>query len=287
MCTFRNSFAPCSAKFRYSTKRAGESRCPFHQSESHSCSTKITSVSFAAFHADVSRHNLIVQPRNRGTAPAILYSLLQLAEIGSARLGTFDAFRPPRRRRSGAYQYVDLAFAAVEEHPHLTVLVGIAPDEPETAYRLDRTGGGDGYGAVQDPSGASFLGKALSRSRARTHGDRLSLEYSHDGGSPADASWLVHPHHAGIVRLVFEDQAEPWNSLRGRDRRRVIQDLRPSDFSRRVLESAAPILSVLPVSNVGWSDLGEPHRVAKALARPRWSAKTGSRVIISREVEAL
>jgi hypothetical protein len=25
-------------------------------------------------------------------------------------------------------------------------------------------------------------------------------------------------------------------------------------------------LSVLPVSNVGWSDLGEPHRVAKALA---------------------
>jgi hypothetical protein len=46
--------------------------------------------------------------------------------------------------------------------------------------------------------------------------------------------------------------------------RRLYEDLRTSDFSREVLQSVPPNLSVLPVGNVGWSDLGEPHRVANA-----------------------
>lgn len=48
--------------------------------------------------------------------------------------------------------------------------------------------------------------------------------------------------------------------------RRLFEGLRNSDFSRDVLQPLAENLSVLPVGNVGWSDLGEPRRLTSALA---------------------
>jgi mannose-1-phosphate guanylyltransferase len=89
---------------------------------------------FSPLLADVSRQNLIVQPRNRGTAPAILYSLLRLAESAPR---TSVLLMPSDHHvgdEAALMKYVDLAFTAVQEQPHPTVLVGIAPDEPETAY---------------------------------------------------------------------------------------------------------------------------------------------------------
>jgi mannose-1-phosphate guanylyltransferase len=46
---------------------------------------------------------------------------------------------------------------------------------------------------------------------------------------------------------------------------RLYRDLRPSDFSRQVLEQAMN-LCVLQMADVGWSDLGDPRRVTKILA---------------------
>jgi nucleotidyltransferase-like protein len=57
---------------------------------------------FSPLLAGVSPQNLIIQPQNRGTAPAILYSLLRPPNRRRAGLGAPDTFRPPRRRRSGA-----------------------------------------------------------------------------------------------------------------------------------------------------------------------------------------
>jgi hypothetical protein len=58
--------------------------------------------------------------------------------------------------------------------------------------------------------------------------------------------------------------------------RGLYEHMGTSDFSRHVLESAAVNLSLLPLPKVGWSDLGEPGRVAKVLAslgiRQKWAA---------------
>lgn len=50
--------------------------------------------------------------------------------------------------------------------------------------------------------------------------------------------------------------------------------LRSSNFSRDVLERAADVLAVLPVSGTLWSDWGTPERVVRTLCRigasPPW-----------------
>ena len=76
----------------------------------------------------------MVQPQNRGTAPAILYSLLRLAEMApQARVAIFpcDHFIEDDQE---FMQHVEMAFAVSALRPELTVLLGIAPEWPETAY---------------------------------------------------------------------------------------------------------------------------------------------------------
>jgi hypothetical protein len=50
----------------------------------------------------------------------------------------------------------------------------------------------------------------------------------------------------------------------------VYASLTPADFSKHVLERCPDLLAVLPVSGVGWTDLGEPHRVAATQHERRW-----------------
>ena len=42
---------------------------------------------------------------------------------------------------------------------------------------------------------------------------------------------------------------------------KVYQSLSPSDFSRDILAKATTNLAALPVTDLEWSDLGEPRRV--------------------------
>jgi hypothetical protein len=82
----------------------------------------------------VASHNLIVQPENRGTAPATLYSLLRLAATTPfAQVAIFpsDHFIDDDHK---FMRHVERAFAATALRPELIVLLGIAPQWAETAY---------------------------------------------------------------------------------------------------------------------------------------------------------
>jgi mannose-1-phosphate guanylyltransferase len=221
---------------------------------------------FSPLLADVSPQNLIIQPQNRGTAPAILYSLLRLAESApraSVLLMPSDHYVGDE---AALMKQVDLAFAVVEQHPQLTVLVGIAPDEPETAYGWIEPAPATGTGQRKTLPVRRFWEKP-SRDVAR----ELMAK-----GCLWNSFMMVSqlPTLIGLFILAMPELYASFSKVRpslgtlfeeqifGRFYRR----LRPSDFSRQVLESAAGSLSVLPVSNVAWSDLGEPRRVARALA---------------------
>jgi mannose-1-phosphate guanylyltransferase len=75
--------------------------------------------------------NLVVQPQNRGTAPAILYSLMRLADLAPETLVAIfpsDHFVNSDRE---FMRYVDMAFAAVSSRPELTILLASSRSGPK------------------------------------------------------------------------------------------------------------------------------------------------------------
>ena len=73
------------------------------------------------------------------------------------------------------------------------------------------------------------------------------------------------------VELVHED--------------RIYSAITPGDFSQHVLSVSTGQLAVLPLGNVGWSDLGTPERATFAMTRsglaPSWGASWQRRRILT------
>lgn len=83
---------------------------------------------------EVLPENLVIQPENRGTAPAILYALLRLSELArDAYVAVFpsDHFVSDDRE---FIRHVDLAFDAIGSWPEMTALLGITPHAVESGY---------------------------------------------------------------------------------------------------------------------------------------------------------
>jgi mannose-1-phosphate guanylyltransferase len=83
---------------------------------------------------EVPPENLVIQPANRGTAPAILYALMRLSEVAC---DAYVAVFPSDHFVSddcGFMHHVDSAFDAIESRPEMTVLLGITPDSVESGY---------------------------------------------------------------------------------------------------------------------------------------------------------
>src|SRR5580658_3919201 len=78
--------------------------------------------------------NLLIQPENRGTAPAILCALLRLIETGHT--GPVAIFPSDHYVSDDSVfmRHVTAAFHAVELAPRLAILLGITPDGPDTEY---------------------------------------------------------------------------------------------------------------------------------------------------------
>jgi mannose-1-phosphate guanylyltransferase len=76
----------------------------------------------------------VAQPGNKGTAPAILYSLLRVQRMDPAATVAFlpsDHYYKDDCKFAGALQ---TAFDFVESNSHAVVLLGAHPDRPEVEY---------------------------------------------------------------------------------------------------------------------------------------------------------
>src|SRR5260370_15030997 len=92
--------------------------------------------------ADMRTRAVVVQPENRGTAPAILYALLRIAAMAPQEHAV--AFFPSDHFVSdeGAFMaQVEQAFEACHQRPDLVMLLGIPPDRAEPAYGWIEPGG--------------------------------------------------------------------------------------------------------------------------------------------------
>lgn len=225
--------------------------------------------------ADAPPHRLVVQPENRGTAPAILYAL---ARIGRAGATDAVAIFPSDHYVSSDEAFmahVDAAFEVLADRPDLIVLLGVTPDRPEPEFgwidpgdpvsplhRTVRTV--TRFWEKPPPALAEELRArgGLWNSFVMVGRVETFLALIHETVPELSAAFagvrpvLGSPTEAGAIAAVY-------------------RRLPSTDFSRRVLGARPGRLAVVPVRGVDWNDLGSPERVhaARGLARGRGPAR--------------
>jgi len=217
--------------------------------------------------ADVDEARIVVQPVNRGTTAAIIYSLLRLTRLEKDPV---VAFFPADHHFADETQFaraVDGAFEVVHKRPELLVLLGARAEKAEVEY-----------GWIEP-------GMALDDDRGSVRVFRVDRFWEKPTAATAQAllnrGWLWNTFViAGRARTFLEivESAVPdalksfqpiaGARLRAEETERaaaVYESLPPGDFSREVLTRCPERLAVLRMEGAGWGDLGTPEGVLAAI----------------------
>lgn len=216
--------------------------------------------------ADVSKGQKNVQPENKGTAPAILYSLLHLAKLAPDASVAFFPSDHYFSDDAAFMESVEAAFSAVEINPASLVLLGIEPESAETSY-----------GWIE-PEETLFGNLAKAVTQVKRFWEKPSFEAA-DYLMTKGCLWnsFVMVGKVGTFLGLFEKYLPalykmfaPMSAVfGGRAEKTTVRSLyawiNETNFSSEVLEKATGELYVLRVSDVVWSDWGEPQRVLGTL----------------------
>lgn len=212
--------------------------------------------------------NIIVQPRNRGTANGILLPLLRiLHREPDATMLVLPSDHYVRNEVVLANGLRLAAMYADQQHDGI-VLLGFTPEEvdPELGYIVPEDDDSPGLCEVQ-----KFVEKPSAAS-ARQLIERGGLWNS----------FIFAVRGQTLLRIFEERCPEIVTQMRGVVARAGTDDatvdpllaelyerLPVLDFSRDIVERCASQLRVLRIPACGWSDLGTPRRVAETLHRGR------------------
>ena len=207
--------------------------------------------------------NLVVQPRNRGTAVGILLPLLEvLRRDPEARLLVLPSDHYVDEEDVLA-ESAHRAFAEIDRHPEKVVLLGIAPDTGDTEYGWISPGpiAGEGFFEV-----ASFVEKPeeVVASRLRRRGGVWNSFIFVARGRTLLR--LYERRLPGLVRGLTGAFANRSSGVRRWSEVSALYDRLPArDFSGDLLQGSEAALRLLPVPACGWTDLGTPSRVLSCL----------------------
>jgi len=209
---------------------------------------------------------VVVQPENRGTAPAILYAVLRLAVTAPTR--------PVAIVPSDHYVCDDDAFMArlqsaldtTQAQAEKVILLGIEPDRPETEY-----------GWIEP--GELLLGQSWPLYAVKRFWEKpsppVAARLARAGCFWNSFVMVAHPARlqglicAAVPRLAAAIVARLGTAWEDEAARTVYAPLPAIDFSKRVLEARPASLAVFPVSGFEWNDLGDPARVCATQWRTR------------------
>jgi mannose-1-phosphate guanylyltransferase len=211
--------------------------------------------------AGIPAENVIVQPRNRGTAAGILLPLLTVMERDpGARVAVLpsDHFVQMEYVIDAALR---LALESLDDFGDGLTLLGITPDAAETAY-----------GWIV-PARSQDLLRPIERFVEKPDAC-LATELFASGGvwnSFLFAAWGANLLAAFAERLpgmLARFRAAFEGGLQGRQERLVAlyEQLEQRDFSRDVLQGSEGRLRLEVVPPCGWTDLGTPERVERCVA---------------------
>ncbi len=211
----------------------------------------------------------IVQPSNRGTAPAIVLALLHLLDRDNDAVVAFlpcDHYYSEEGRFTEA---LDAAFAVAEARRDCVVLLGAEPRGPEVEYGWIELGG------LVTETGASVY-------RVRGFQEKPPLpmaEHLFRSGSLWNTFVMVGHVSAflemvaqsvpGLLEMLRAAHAPARGAPETRIADSVYERITPTDFSRHVLAPGAQRLVALGLGDVEWNDLGDPERVILTLASRR------------------
>jgi mannose-1-phosphate guanylyltransferase len=228
---------------------------------------------YAPLLGDLPRSQIIAQPCDRGTAPAILYGLMRARSLGP---DTTIAIFPSDHYVSDDVRFmrqVERAFDAVDAHPTLAVLLGIRPDKAVTSY-----------GWIEPASRVSSWTPNLMRVKRFWEKPRWELARTLFAGGCLWNSAVIAGRASVLETMIAEHAPEVFRSFndtlgRGQageeeNAEAIFGKLKTVGFSEQVLSQGPSNLAVQLVDDVQWSDLGEPERLIDTLrtlkSRPAW-----------------
>lgn len=212
--------------------------------------------------------NVVVQPRNRGTAIGALFPLLHIANRDpQARVLLLPADHYVRDEIS-LRQAMRIGLQRVENDPQTAVLLGIQPDHTDTelGYILPGT---------RDAFGTRTVARFVEKPRFNVASEIIGA-----GGLwnafiiAASVQKLIDMFMVRFAPLVMEMQvivrrsldagmpAAGWSAIVD-----MYERFPSLDFSRDVLEHSTSALRVVKTPPCGWNDLGTPTRVGETLRR--------------------
>jgi mannose-1-phosphate guanylyltransferase len=229
---------------------------------------------------DVSPARLLIQPRNRGTAPATLYALSRARRIAP---GAGVAIFPSHHcvgDDAAFMRHVELAFEGIRARPDLLVLLGTTPDGPEVDYCWIELGD-----RINE-----YLRLFQIRGFWENPSHKLAMRLW-QSGCLWNSSVVVAqiPVILSLMRRVLPELAMSFDSVssmigterEGEAVEKVYTDVSEQDFSHELSVGSPDNLAVLPIAGVEWSDLQKPRRARSALrragVRPKWLDATAPR----------
>ena len=212
--------------------------------------------------------HLIVQPSNRDTAPAILLGLLSIqVRDPEATVAIF----PSDHFIAEEEIFMDHVMQGVQflaEHPQMLILLGIAPDRPETAYGWIDPG-------EEVTRQAAF--RLLQVRGFREKPDPATAERLYLEGGLWNSLGLLG-RLSSFLQAIQQRLPDLWKrfgplrAALGTSRaiqiiEKVYREMPAVNISRHLLEWIPDRLGVIPVKGVLWSDWGEEERIFEALRR--------------------
>jgi mannose-1-phosphate guanylyltransferase len=209
------------------------------------------------------RGNIIVQPRNRGTANGILLATLRILERDPlARIVFLPADHHVRDEAALAGSLREAATELTRNGPEL-LLIGIEPEEadPELGYVVPGERCGDNVRTV-----VRFVEKPeAAAARGLLKAGALWNSFIFAANGPALLGMIRAANPDSVERLETALARDARLGMRSRALEEAYEDLPSLDFSRGVMQGAERALRVITAPACGWSDLGTPMRVAEAL----------------------
>ena len=224
--------------------------------------------------ADAPSRSLLVQPCNRGTTPAILYSLFRLRESDPSAVVGFFPSDHHFGDEEALIAHVDSAFEAAESSSGRVVLLGIAPLSPEVEYGWIEPGA-----ALTNQGSRAFFQvrrfwEKPNRSLASALMERGCLWNSFVMIGRVDAFLSLIRRALPSLFVSFESiRRSLCTAMEPAALLKLYSGIRASNFSGEILSACPNDLAVLSCRNLGWSDLGETSRVLAVLGQNGISAE--------------
>ena len=215
----------------------------------------------------VPRTQIVIQPRNAGTAPAILYSLLRVARVNPAAAVVFVPSDNYVSDEALFMSYVESAFDITQTRNDLVILLGIEPDGPETEYGWIEP---VSPALTKNPDALSWVRRFWEKPTPELANKLMAC------GCLWNSFVMVGNVCAFLemIRRASPDLYDRFGAVgpdlgtdNEEDRVRSLYSQLPDiNFSRHILAARPRDLAVLPVTGLRWRDLGKPRRVLSTLA---------------------